>query len=175
MPPVHTLDNVAVPLSEPLLRETNNNSSGANEQLATCDPGNRTYAPFANAHDFAIQSATIIERAEITYSVNKSVLSQLYSYADPDASMDSGARFPPPMCHPGTRTRILETLEEWMGCPTRSHRMLWLRGPAGVGKSAIAQTFAERCAERDRLGATFFFSRPNSRDRLETVIPSLAY
>ncbi|KAF9254271.1 hypothetical protein L218DRAFT_886647, partial [Marasmius fiardii PR-910] len=34
----------------------------------------------------------------------------------------------------------------------------WLRGSAGAGKSAIAQTVAERC-EGNRLVASFFFSR----------------
>jgi hypothetical protein len=53
--------------------------------------------------------------------------------------------------------------------------MLWLFGPAGTGKSAIAQTFAQACFELGRLGAAFFFSRPNGRDKAETVIPSLVY
>ncbi len=53
--------------------------------------------------------------------------------------------------------------------------MIWLSGPAGTGKSAVAQTFAERCAEVGRLGASFFFSRPNDRSDPDTVIPSLVY
>lgn len=53
--------------------------------------------------------------------------------------------------------------------------MLWLHGPAGTGKSAVAQTFAERCAESERLGASFFFSRSNNRSDPNTVIPSLIY
>jgi hypothetical protein len=53
--------------------------------------------------------------------------------------------------------------------------MLWLFGPAGTGKSAIAQTFAQVCFEMGRLGAAFFFSRPNGRDKPKTVIPSLVY
>ncbi len=53
--------------------------------------------------------------------------------------------------------------------------MIWLYGPAGTGKSALAQTFAERCAEIGRLGASFFFSRPNDRSDPDTVIPSLVY
>ncbi|KAJ7772325.1 hypothetical protein B0H16DRAFT_168053 [Mycena metata] len=48
--------------------------------------------------------------------------------------------------------------------------LLWLRGPAGMGKSAIAQTFAASC----KLGASFFFRRGHpergSWNRLFTTI-----
>jgi hypothetical protein len=53
--------------------------------------------------------------------------------------------------------------------------MIWIYGPAGCGKSAVAQTFAERCADVGRLGAAFFFSRPNKRNDPKTVIPTIAY
>ena len=43
-------------------------------------------------------------------------------------------------------------------------RMLWLNGPPGVGKSAIAQTVAERLKEENKLAATFFFSRRGSNN-----------
>lgn len=52
---------------------------------------------------------------------------------------------------------------------------MWLNGPAGTGKSAVAQTFAERCVEQRRLGAAFFFSGSNDRDDPKRVIPTLAY
>ena len=37
--------------------------------------------------------------------------------------------------------------------------MLWLFGPAGAGKSAIAKRIAEIATEKGLLIATFFFSR----------------
>jgi hypothetical protein len=37
--------------------------------------------------------------------------------------------------------------------------VLWLYGPAGAGKSAIAQTVAELCEKLGLLAASFFFSR----------------
>lgn len=52
---------------------------------------------------------------------------------------------------------------------------MWLTGPAGTGKSAVAQTFAEICISNDRLGGAFFFSRANERDKPNTVVPTLAY
>lgn len=53
--------------------------------------------------------------------------------------------------------------------------MFWLYGSAGCGKSAIAQTFAEECDKAGRLGAAYFFSRPNRYNNPNTVIPTIAY
>ncbi|KAF9255337.1 hypothetical protein L218DRAFT_1035842, partial [Marasmius fiardii PR-910] len=77
---------------------------------------------------------------------------------------DSQARFPPPKCSEGTREEILrQVLDKW-AC-TRSWKNIppvcWLRGSAGVGKSAIAQTVAERCQGRELI-ASFFFSRSDA-------------
>lgn len=57
----------------------------------------------------------------------------------------------------------------------RERNIIWLSGDAGTGKSAVAQTFAELCAEQHRLGAAFFFSRPSGRNDPNTVVPSIAY
>ncbi|KAF9444094.1 hypothetical protein P691DRAFT_678258, partial [Macrolepiota fuliginosa MF-IS2] len=103
------------------------------------------------------------------------VLERLEPYTMPDAAMDSSARDPPPKCHPGTRLNIGAKLEAWLDAPEEEWNMMWLHGPAGTGKSAVAQTFAEHCSERGRLGAAFFFSRTNNRNEPKTVIPTIAY
>ncbi len=91
----------------------------------------------------------------------------------------SGAEFDArghvPSCHPGTRITILKTLHDWVDDNQRAHRMLWLHGPAGVGKSAIVQSLAEGLAEVSKLGATLFFSGPNGRDNPANVLPTIAY
>ncbi|KAF9447659.1 hypothetical protein P691DRAFT_802094 [Macrolepiota fuliginosa MF-IS2] len=110
-----------------------------------------------------------------TFTTGKPVLEHLAPYTEPGAAMDSSARDPPPKCHPGTRKKIGRNLGTWLDDPGREWNMMWLRGPAGTGKSAVAQTFAEYCYEKGRLGAAFFFSRPNGRNKPETVIPTLAY
>ncbi|KAJ7256987.1 hypothetical protein C8J57DRAFT_1517034 [Mycena rebaudengoi] len=69
---------------------------------------------------------------------------------------DSGERFPEPVRHPGTRAEILRDLTAW-SVDTNARPMLWLRGSAGVGKSAIAQEFAGDCNKQGHLGASFFF------------------
>ncbi|KAF9444096.1 hypothetical protein P691DRAFT_736993 [Macrolepiota fuliginosa MF-IS2] len=106
---------------------------------------------------------------------SSAALEHLAPYTEPGAAVDSGARDPPPKCHPGTRLKILGKLTTWLDTLEREWNMMWLHGPAGTGKSAVAQTFAEHCSETGRLGAAFFFSRPNDRNTPETVIPTLAY
>ena len=54
--------------------------------------------------------------------------------------------------------------------------IMWLYGPAGAGKSAIAQTIAERCYARHLLLASFFFCRTDSkRNNEKSLIASIAY
>ncbi|KAM6499255.1 hypothetical protein JOM56_004763, partial [Amanita muscaria] len=76
-------------------------------------------------------------------------------------------------CHPGTRQKVLTRLRHWIDNPNPSERIFWLRGPAGAGKSAIAQTIAH-AYKRGEIAATFFFYRsdPNRNDgnRLFTTI-----
>ena len=68
------------------------------------------------------------------------------------------------MCHQGTREEVLNIITEWIGeQPYPSRRILWLNGPAGAGKSAIAQTVAEHYKD-SHLAASFFFLR-NTPDR----------
>mgnify|MGYP001940473651 CR=1 FL=1 len=103
------------------------------------------------------------------------MLERIATYANLDPAMDSNARYPPRLCHPRTRTKIRDRLSNWLVNPQREWNMIWFHGPAGTGKSAIAQTFAELCAENARLGASFFYSRPNECNDPNTVVPSLVY
>ena len=52
----------------------------------------------------------------------------------------------------------------------------WLNGPAGYGKSALAQTIAERYAAEGRLLGSFFFLRgAGERSHISRLIPTLAH
>ena len=54
--------------------------------------------------------------------------------------------------------------------------IMWVYGPAGAGKSAIAQTIAEMCEEEMILLASFFFSRNHpSRSNVNPLIATIAY
>ncbi|KAF9263194.1 hypothetical protein L218DRAFT_829531, partial [Marasmius fiardii PR-910] len=101
---------------------------------------------------------------------------------------DSQAHFPQNRCPEGTQKEILEDVFQW-ACSSPSKdvpSICWLQGPAGSGKSAIAQAIAERCEKKELL-ASFFFSRtdPNRNtpkylalaiaDALTTANPSLQH
>ena len=93
---------------------------------------------------------------------------------------DAKERFDPPRCAPETREAIIKDIIDWIerdgGEPGRSS-ILWLHGPAGAGKSAIAQTIAQSCKDNGLLLASHFFSRTSSsseRSDGDRVIPSLS-
>jgi hypothetical protein len=87
---------------------------------------------------------------------------------------NSAERFDPPKCYPKTREAILAKIEAWVKeRPENGDTLvLWMYGPAGAGKSAIAQSIAELCEAL--LAATFFFSRTsegrNDSSRLVATI-----
>uniref|UniRef100_A0A0W0FM54 Nephrocystin 3-like N-terminal domain-containing protein n=1 Tax=Moniliophthora roreri TaxID=221103 RepID=A0A0W0FM54_MONRR len=111
----------------------------------------------------------------LSVSDSKTTLELLAQKAAHNACYNSEQRFPPPNCHPGTRAKILEELCHWIEDDSKSTRVFWIHGSAGVGKSAIAQNIAEKYAGT-RLAAAFFFSRNDStRDSLTPFVASVAY
>ncbi|KAF9454238.1 hypothetical protein P691DRAFT_646010, partial [Macrolepiota fuliginosa MF-IS2] len=100
----------------------------------------------------------------------------LLQASTPAAAHDSSIRHPPPTCFPGTREQYIEDITRW-GVPSLDHDplpMYWMKGPAGVGKTAVAQTCAEKLKEQGQLGAAFFFSI-NSRDEHTRFFTTVAY
>ena len=92
------------------------------------------------------------------------------------AMYDSAERFPPPKCHPRTRLAIVNDILGWIKDPNHRSKILWLNGPAGAGKSAIAQTISELCAEDNVLAASFFFSRrAHGRNHAKQFFTTIAY
>lgn len=89
---------------------------------------------------------------------------------------DSKERSNSPKCHPSTRRSVLKKIMEWVEGLETINRFIWLYGPVGVGKSAIAQTISELCFDINILAASFFFSRmaPNCSDST-LVIATIAY
>ena len=91
------------------------------------------------------------------------------------AAYDSQERDTAPRCLPGTRMAVLEEIETWIEAGGDGGSVFWLHGPAGAGKSAIAQTVAETCAERDELAASFFFARTvASQNSAKHLFPTIA-
>jgi hypothetical protein len=91
------------------------------------------------------------------------------------AAHDDSARDPPPRCHPSTRIQLLDQITAWFYDEIRRRLVLWINGPAGVGKSAILQTFAEILAKSKLLGASVFVSRPNGRNDPRRLFITIAY
>ncbi|KAF8986940.1 hypothetical protein BDQ17DRAFT_1490495, partial [Cyathus striatus] len=73
------------------------------------------------------------------------------------ASYDAGECHDAPKCHPETRKVVLLNIMSWVNSDNEATRVMWLYGPAGAGKSAIAQTTAEECHNEEKLAASFFF------------------
>jgi hypothetical protein len=91
------------------------------------------------------------------------------------AAFDSIERHPAPACLLGTRLDLLARLGGWVDDPDVDQRICWLSGLAGSGKSAVAQTIAEKYASQNRLAASFFFSRKEIlRRTAQKFFPTLA-
>ncbi|KAF5359767.1 hypothetical protein D9756_003581 [Leucocoprinus leucothites] len=137
---------------------------------------------FRFAHDFVIHNQTIISQIISCGDIGFRIIGEKRMVG---AEVDSSARKYAPRCHPDTRMSLQHSVTEWIAADRcyylswarreRVPRMLWVMGPAGVGKSALAQTIAEMMKAKRRLGATLFLSRSNGRDDSEQVIPTLAY
>ncbi|KAF2633134.1 hypothetical protein BU25DRAFT_445056 [Macroventuria anomochaeta] len=75
-----------------------------------------------------------------------------------DAPFNAFAEQHKPACLPDTRVDLLDEIYNWAdGQDERC--VFWLSGLAGTGKSTIARTVARRYDDRQRLAASFFFSR----------------
>ncbi|KXN86069.1 hypothetical protein AN958_10545 [Leucoagaricus sp. SymC.cos] len=92
-----------------------------------------------------------------------------------EAAHDARARDPPPQCdrelRKGEISTILSSVDE------DPNPLVWVKGGAGVGKTAIAQACAEILEKRRRRFAAFFFSkevRMNHRQFFLTVAYQLA-
>jgi nucleoside-triphosphatase THEP1 len=85
------------------------------------------------------------------------------------------------MCHPETRKAVQEDIFSWITHgqeEPQPKKILWMSGPAGFGKAAIAGTVVEECEARGLLAGSFFcssFSGPHKRRSKCFVIATLAY
>ena len=83
----------------------------------------------------------------------------LQQHITPGAFHNSDERYDLPKCHPHTQRVVLKKIMDWVKDSNKVALFLWLYGPVGAGKSAIAQTIAELLEEAGLLAAAFFFSR----------------
>jgi hypothetical protein len=100
----------------------------------------------------------------------------LQQHIAPGAFHNSDERYDPPKCHPHTRRAVLKKITDWVKDANKVALFLWLYGPAGAGKSAIAQTIAELLEQAGFLAAAFFFSRNAAgRNEKTPLVATLVY
>jgi hypothetical protein len=100
----------------------------------------------------------------------------LQQHIVPGAFHNSEERYDPPKCHPHTRRAVLKKIMDWVEDANKVALILWLYGPAGAGKSAIAQTIAELLEKAGLLAASFFFSRnADGRSTKAPLVATVAY
>ncbi|KAF5349945.1 hypothetical protein D9756_009266 [Leucocoprinus leucothites] len=127
-----------------------------------------TLNAFHKASNFAVYNPTF---NSIESHTPDKFMENFASHAISAAAFDSSERDPPPRCHPGTRLETIERARGFFEASGRHRRLLWIVGPAGVGKSAIMQSTAETSPN---LAASFFFSA-DAYDDPSKVVVTLAY
>ncbi|KAJ7906075.1 hypothetical protein B0H13DRAFT_1619851 [Mycena leptocephala] len=131
---------------------------------------------FTSASGFQINGGTFLDFPGGVNLLELHCLRILHQAAVSDAFHDSAERYPQPECHPQTRTWMLMDLWHWSSKTDSQNGVLWLHGPAGAGKSAIAQSFCQELGSDNRLGASFFFKRGHpSRGSGNRLFPTIAY
>ncbi|KAF5353388.1 hypothetical protein D9756_007846 [Leucocoprinus leucothites] len=127
---------------------------------------------FQGAHHNVIHNPQFID---LSYSGTG--LEALLGKSMPNAFHDSSARYPPPRCHLDTRKDYIAKVMDWAhGDSHLGEPILWMYGPFGVGKSAVAQSCAEALEIKHKLAATLFFSRSFAdRDDPQRIFTSIAY
>ncbi|KAJ3492464.1 hypothetical protein NLJ89_g11229 [Agrocybe chaxingu] len=121
----------------------------------------------------------IINKSYITLPKQASVvlLKALVTYVAANAFHDSDDHVDPPQCHENTRVTVIEKIMDWVTSKIDTESfIMWLYGPAGAGKLAIARKIAELCVTHNLLLASFFFFRLNSGcNTMKAFASSIAY
>ncbi|KAF5327550.1 hypothetical protein D9619_004179 [Psilocybe cf. subviscida] len=106
------------------------------------------------------------------------ILGTLYARSAPAGLLDAAERFDAPKCDEGTRTSMIHGMQKFVqeGGATSSSALYWLHGPAGVGKSALAQSVSLLLKGQADHAASFFFSRTSpGRNNGNQLVVTLAY
>ncbi|KAJ3569363.1 hypothetical protein NP233_g5097 [Leucocoprinus birnbaumii] len=128
---------------------------------------------FPGANNLVFQNSVFV--AGMSPLAEERVMDQLRGHAILDAGLTSSERGdPPPRCHRETRISLLNNIRECF-LMKQNRRLLWLFGPAGVGKSAIMQTIAENEHQLMRAAALFLPLYSAQRGRATRILPTIAY
>ncbi|KAF8654803.1 hypothetical protein AX16_003372 [Volvariella volvacea WC 439] len=107
-----------------------------------------------------------------------SIFDLLHPYICSRAMFDGDDRDDAPKCHPETRKSILGDIEPWAISRNSEGGILWLKGPVGTGKSAIARKVCEDLHKQDPrllIGSFFFWRNDSGRNSVKTFVATIAY
>ncbi|KAF6758744.1 hypothetical protein DFP72DRAFT_1167547 [Ephemerocybe angulata] len=120
---------------------------------------------FEKARNVTVDNLTVIQQPKTQHihcgQSSKSPLERLEEKIAPGALHNSDERCDAPKCHPETRVAVQGEILSWISrgdADARPKKIMWISGPAGSGKTAIAGSVAEACKEQGILAASFFFS-----------------
>ncbi|KIL62514.1 hypothetical protein M378DRAFT_165718 [Amanita muscaria Koide BX008] len=124
----------------------------------------------------AMELVALPSEPQIAQFYKVTCLEKMEKFVSFTAQVDSSAQDPERICHPGTRQNVLKRMKDWIANdPSSTERITWLHGPAGAGKSAIAQTIAKSCGLQKVAATFFFFKSDPSRNDGNRLFPTLAY
>ncbi|KAF9552545.1 hypothetical protein CPC08DRAFT_269148 [Agrocybe pediades] len=127
-----------------------------------------------------IQHTQIIDQRQYIRSGERPGYARLLENVATAALHDSVHVVDPPKCYPNTRVAIIQNIIDWtvgkLEEELSGKPILWLKGGAGAGKSAIARSVAERCSDEGLLlGAFFFRAADPTRNHVEKLVATLSY
>jgi len=134
--------------------QNNHNHAGGSTTIT----GPQHFAGDQNIYQAAPLKGTSCPLFLLSFLMNGVGKDLLHRHTSPAALIDSRARRDPPRCMEGTREAIIQEILDWLKKVTKSSSILWLRGPAGHGKTALEFTIAEICKREGLLIGSFFFS-----------------
>ncbi|KAJ3572753.1 hypothetical protein NP233_g2864 [Leucocoprinus birnbaumii] len=126
-----------------------------------------------NAHDLNLEGNIFIQNNQNNGA--RAGIERIEEFTLKQAFRDSSDR-EIPRCFEGTRIAHREQIMGWAKGQWKSKkaRVMWMDGPAGVGKSAVAQKWADEMGKL-LLSAAFFFSRANGWNQAIKLFPTIAY
>lgn len=127
---------------------------------------------FTGAHNLMFVDSVFVDG--MAQEAEARVMQRLRGYSMLGAELTSGTRDPPPRCYAKTRITIFDKIRTWFESKRADQRLLWIDGPACVGKSAIMQTIAENEQQLILAAALFFSPHAQSHYAIQ-IIPSIAY
>lgn len=110
-----------------------------------------------------------------THSIISATTMLVYDTVSWNAILNSGGRADTVRCYPGTRETAMGRVDAWIrGGDSTERPIFWLSGPAGSGKSAIAQSIAERCLALGIPMANFsWFRSDKTRNHAAPLVATL--